>query len=100
MPVFQFTHWSTNGQHSALMNVKFGTGEQTIAPVCQISRLLAQKCGNTASKTVEIGISPTNFPLGGDSFLQFLHKSNHLYATAGSLCVFSLVTFWGQITKL
>ena len=43
---------------------------------------------------------PTNFPLGGDSFLQFLHKSNHLYATPGSLCVFSLVTFWGQITKL
>ena len=51
--------------------MKFGTGERT---TCQLSRLSGQKCGNTASKTVKIGILPTNLPLIGDSFAQFLNK--------------------------
>ena len=50
----------------APINLKFGTGERrhggadlrsappVSAPPCRISRLLRQKCGNTAPKTVKI----------------------------------------------
>jgi len=93
-----FTQWSENGQHGTL--IKFGTGEQIYAPACQISCSSVQICGNTAFKTVKIGIFPTNLPLRGDSFKQFLCKSKHLNAATGSLCVFNLVTFWGQTMKL
>ena len=51
-----FTQWSKNGffvshgRDIALINVKFGMWE--VCCLCQISRLLGQKCGNAAPKTV------------------------------------------------
>jgi len=51
------------------------------APPCQISRLLEQKCDNTAPKLSNFGILPTNLPLRADSFAQFSRNSQRLYTS-------------------
>jgi len=84
-----FTQWSKNGffapqgWHVAPINVKFGTGERTppvgmgertCGPLPQISLLLGQTCGDTATKTGKI----SNF--------------GHKFAPQGRLeCIFNVI---------
>ena len=46
-----------------------------------------------APKLSIFGILPINFPLGGDSFAQFLWNSRRLYASIGSFQVLNVVAF-------
>jgi len=62
------------GRHVTPINVKFGTGEWTAAPPCQISRISRQKCGNTAPKTVRISNFGHKFAPHERSFALFFTK--------------------------
>jgi len=74
-----FTQWSKNGfsalqgRHVALINVKFGTGEWTIGqPHAKFHVYWDRNVGIQPPKWSQFGILPTNVPLRGDSFAQFL----------------------------
>jgi len=61
------------GRHVALINVKFGTGEWTIGqPHAKFHVYWDRNVGIQPPKWSQFGILPTNVPLRGDSFAQFL----------------------------
>ena len=76
------------------LNVTFGTG------VRNFTFIAAEMWGIQPPKLSKFAILPTNLPLRGDSFAQFLLNSQHVYASVGRFKIFNLVAFGEQTIKL